>query len=253
MCIRDRLSIDAATLNSLSVSRLYCWPSIGCIRGENTHSLSTAEPPLVLLCVDRRRFEKELAENCINTLDMRGEGSAELSNPIVFLRVVSSLYSHGPSQEKAFTDLLARIIAMALPTCSVEKERYLSYNRSRVDLLIVCKELAVVVEVKTPEHLSGTPSRDVAHQVLEYLQDLGHTYPEKRRAVIVVRTDGGPIPYVYELRRYRYVHVLSRHTVDELERYCLEEGIHSVYELLRALAEARIDTIHVEEKALARS
>jgi len=210
----------------------------------------------VLLCIERHHLEKVIVQSCATALTsdkVASEAMNVVSNPKVFLRILQSSFKQGFRREEELKELLKKLLSLALPTCIINGEQYVSYDRSRADLFIECKDFVIVIEIKSPQSLGGTPSRYVAHQTVEILRDLEEIYKMKKAyAVIVLRTDGGPVPYLYELKGKRRVHVLSRYVIDKLEGYCIRKKITSVYALLKALAEARIDTIHMEERELAK-
>ncbi len=253
------LGISVEEMETLPGARsVCCWE--GGVCGD---CVETLWPPIyVARCVEAHSFEELVASSCIEggLRDVSGQGHA-LERCIVFLRLLNALFKMRMSKEARFKRILERLLRTALPDCMVGVESHPRFDVSRVDILIECPDAAVAIDIKSPGDIRDTPAQSTPRQIVETFMHLRESYQWEGKPVafIVIPTNGQPVPYLYSVgeKERGYIHLFTSLTIPGLERYCRKMerkhgGPFALQGLLRALATAKVETVHMEERELTR-
>ncbi|ALL00917.1 hypothetical protein Pyrde_0867 [Pyrodictium delaneyi] len=253
------LGISVDEMESLPGARsVCCWE--GGVCGDCVESLW---PPIyVARCVGARGLEELIASSCIQG-GLKGVSRQEhvLERCVVFLRLLSALFKMRINNEVMFKRILEGLLRITLPDCIVGVESHPRFDVSRVDIFIECRDAAVAIDIKSPKDIRDTPAKSTPDQIAKTFMHLRESYQWERKPVafIVIPTNGQPIPYFYGIgeREKGYIHLLTLLTIPGLEKYCKkmereQDRPFTLHELLYALATAKVETIHIEERELAR-
>ena len=244
----NKLSKDAETL------RLWCWQWLGCLDAESINLVAEFErqPAINLLCIREDDVYSLVLDECVKTEIVFNVEDVNRSSG--FLHILKALFFSNISKERDFKEILYKLLIRSLPNCRVYRERYVIYDKTRVDILVECDEYVVGIDIKTPQDLCDTPSKSTCFQVKETLKDLLKYGKNegKNVALVLIRTDGGPIPYIYGCGEKGRVHLISKINIDRIMGFCRVNKCDDVYTLLKALASSKINTIHIEKRGLVR-
>jgi len=248
-----------AKLNSLFDVTFYCAVTGKCVKIEGLDN----QPRIVddgfsiFKCIYEDKLYSLFVKECTFEISKGRQGafSTLLNSCVLFLRIIDILFKMNLENEATFRNYLYTVLQYALPTCKVEREKYIVYKEVRVDLFVECNNYVVAFEIKSPSQVfRATPSKNIVSQIneiYEYLEKVYSVSKGKKIALIVLPTDGMSITFLYRFRqdKSKNIHVITQLNAHDLEQYCSKQR-YKVYDFLSALVEGLIDTLYLDEKAV---